>query len=285
MDRYGRTKRIALLGITANALLLAFKLTTGFLSESRALIADGFNSAGDVFASVMTYAGNKIASRPEDKTHPFGHGKAEYIFSMLISFSLLIVAWQTLSGSVRSIVSGHAFLFSWWLIAVELFTVITKLILYVYTKRQGLKENNLLIVANSEDHRNDVFVSSSALIGIAAGAFGVYWLDGIMGIGISVWIAITGLRIFKNAYDVLMDTNLGKDLMKGIEKTVLSIEGIDHIDEIIAKPIGVSYIIIIKVSVDGEMSVNKSHSIAAEIRRSIKKHKNIRDAVVHINPI
>lgn len=285
MNRHELTKRIAVTGILSNILLLALKLAAGFLSRSHAMIADGFNSAGDVFASAMTFAGNKIASRPEDHTHPYGHGKAEYIFSMIISLSLLLVAYRILRSSLNAIIKKEEFIFSWWLIGIAILTIALKLTLFLYTREAGRREDNLLILANSEDHRNDIFVTTSTLLGIILGTRGVYWIDGAVGMGISVWIAFTGLRIFNSSYKVLMDTNMDRLLRSEIMSAVSSIAGIDHIDDLTAKPVGINYIIIIKVSVNGNMTVNESHSIAARIRESVRKLKKVSDVVVHINPV
>jgi cation diffusion facilitator family transporter len=285
MDRYQLTKKIALLGIAANILLLVLKLAVGFLSRSQAMIADGFNSAGDVFASVMTYTGNKIAGRPRDEDHPYGHGKAEYIFSMIISFSLLLVAYRIFTNSLDSILHQESFLFSWWLVGIAAFTILLKLCLFLYTRKAGQKEDNLLILANSEDHRNDIFVTSSTLLSIFLGGLGIYWLDGIVGIGISLWIAFTGLRIFRSSYYVLMDTNIDKTLKMDVLEVIQSVEGVDHVDDVSAKPIGVGYIVFVKVSVHGELTVLQGHSIAAQIKEKVKTCKNVKDVLVHVNPV
>src|SRR5690554_1293231 len=118
MNRYKQTRRVAGWGIISNIILLIIKLAVGFISNSQAMIADGFNSAGDVFASTMTYVGNRIASQPEDRDHPYGHGKAEYIFSMIISFSLLIVAYRVFRSSLQAVLFRGQFVFSWKLIGV-----------------------------------------------------------------------------------------------------------------------------------------------------------------------
>jgi len=284
MDRYKITRKIALLGITANILLLVLKLIVGFISRSQAMMADGFNSAGDVFASAMTYTGNKISERPEDQTHPYGHGKAEYIFSMIISFSLLLVAYKVFSSSLGAVLHRETFLFSWWLVGTAIFTIALKLSLFIYTRKAGQRTDNLLILANSEDHRNDVFVTASTLLGIILGTFGIYWVDGVVGTAISLWIAYTGLKIFRSSYHVLMDRNVDNKKKDEILAAIGQVEGIDHIDDVIAKPVGVNYIIIVKVSVQGNMTVNKSHSIAARIKERLKGIKKVSDVVVHINP-
>ena len=285
MNRYQKVQRIALLGISANIILLFSKLAAGYLSRSQAMIADGFNSAGDVFASFMTFAGNKVSSRPEDKSHPYGHGKAEYIFSMIISFSLLLVAYKTITGSISSVLGQRHFTFSWTLVGTAVFTILLKSSLFLYTRHVGKTEENLLITANSEDHRNDIFVTSGTLLGILLGTRGIYWADGVVGTGISVWIAYTGIRIFRNAYHVLMDRNMDTALEAQVMRIVGSIGGIDHVDSITAKPIGINYILIVKVSVKGSMTVSQSHSIAAKIRKDVRSLQSVKDVVVHINPV
>jgi cation diffusion facilitator family transporter len=284
MDRFKTTKRVAVLGIVANVLLLSIKLIAGFFSRSQAMIADGFNSAGDVFASIMTLVGNTIASRPEDSDHPYGHGKAEYIFSMIISISLMFVSFTIFKSALSSILNKSSFVASWFLIAVAIITIVFKLSLFIYTNRIGKTLNNLLVLANSEDHRNDVFVTSGTIFGIIMGYFGVTWVDGTVGICISIWIFYTGIRIFISSFRVLMDTNMDPKLKENTCKLVQSINGVDHIDSINAKPVGAGFIMIIKVSVDGEMSVKESHKIASIIRAQVRDIKDVKDAVVHINP-
>ncbi len=284
MDRFKATRKIALLGIGANIVLLSIKLTAGFLSRSQAMIADGFNSAGDVFASVMTLVGNSIASRPEDKDHPYGHGKAEYIFSMIISLSLMFIAFTIFKSSLSSILNNTAFKISWFLITVAIVTIVVKLSLFIYTNRVGKVLGNLLVLANSEDHRNDVFVTSGTLLGIVMGYFGYTWVDGAVGICISLWIFYTGIKIFISSFKVLMDTDIDPTFKANTYNLVKSINGVDHIDSINAKPTGAGFILLIKVSVDGEMTVNESHKIASEIKARVKDIKDVKDAVVHINP-
>lgn len=284
MDRYKTTKRVAILGIVANLFLLAIKLIAGFLSRSQAMIADGFNSAGDVFASIMTLVGNRIASRPEDSDHPYGHGKAEYIFSMIISLSLMFVSFTIFKSALSSIINKATFEVSWFLITVAVITIFIKIVLFIYTNHVGRTIGNLLVLANSEDHRNDVFLTSGTIFGIIMGYFGYGWVDGVVGICISIWIFYTGIKIFISSFRVLMDTNMDPTLKDNTYKLVESINGVDHIDCINAKPVGAGFIMIIKVSVDGEMSVNESHKIASEIKARVKDIKDVKDAVVHINP-
>ena len=284
MERYIITNKISLIGIAANLILLFAKLTVGFISRSQAMIADGANSAGDVIASLLTFVGNKIASKPVDDTHPYGHGKAEYIFSMIISITLIGVGTAIFRSSLMSIIDKEIPIFNWWLVTIALFTIVLKLILYIYTSKAAKREDSLLIRANSEDHRNDVLVSFSMLIGITLSSFGIYWADGAAGMGIALWIVYTGFIIFLSSFHVLMDKNMDCTMEKDILVAVQSTQGVDHVDSILAKPVGVRYIVVVKVSVPGYMTVNESHQIAGLIRSKIRSFKKVEDVIVHINP-
>ncbi|HOB20498.1 MAG TPA: cation diffusion facilitator family transporter [Candidatus Atribacteria bacterium] len=287
MDRYKATRRIAVLGISANILLSILKLTVGYFSRSQAMLADGFNSAQDVFASLLTYIGNKIASKPEDREHPYGHGKAEYVFAMMISFTLLLVGFRVLGSSFNSIVYRQEFSFNWYLVYTAIGTIMLKFWLFFHASRVGRREDSLLIAANAMDHRNDVFVAAATLTSILLGSHGLYWVDGVVGVGISGWIILTGLRIFAGAYNVLMDTNIDQKVLLELKRIIEAVPGVDHVDNIASKPIGVSYILMIKVSVKGTLTVEEGHGIAARIKQELKSCSicgRVDDVIVHVNP-
>ena len=153
-------------GIIGNIFLLIIKAIVGIFSRSQAMIADSFNSAGDIFASLMTFIGNKIASVPGDEDHNFGHGKAEYIFSLFISISMMLVAGKLLYDSAMVLINGSELIFSWFLILVCIITIITKFSLYLYTRNLYKKYDNVLLKANMNDHRNDCIVTTFTLISV-----------------------------------------------------------------------------------------------------------------------
>ena len=286
LNRYSAGKKVAMLGIVMNIILLVIKLTAGSLSGSQAMMADGFNSVGDVFASFVALAGSYYASRPKDSDHFWGHGKAEYIASMIIGFSMIAIAVFMIYSSGAALAAGEKTEFSWWLIGVAIITIIIKAGLFIYCMGIGKRYDSLLIKANAYDHRNDLFVTSGMLLAILCSRLGVYWLDGVAGIVISVWIAYTGYTILRDASKVLMDSNTSVEALHDYENHVMSISGIDHIDSIVAKPVGVKYILIIKISVDRDMSVLEGHEIAKRIEVEImdKHNMEIEDVIVHVNP-
>ena len=165
-ERFKITKKVGIFGIIGNIFLLIIKAIVGFASKSQSMIADCVNSAGDIFASLMTFIGNKIASAPGDEDHNFGHGKAEYIFSLFIAISMILVSIKMIIDAIMTLVQGNELIFSWWLIIVCIVTIITKLSLFIYTRIMYKKYNNILLEASMEDHRNDCIITTFTLISI-----------------------------------------------------------------------------------------------------------------------
>jgi len=165
-EKFADTKKAGILGIIGNIFLLIIKATVGFISKSQAMIADSVNSAGDIFASLMTFIGNRIASTPNDEDHNLGHGKAEYIFSMFISIAMILVSAKLFFDSIITLIIGSKLQFSWFLVAVCIATIVTKLFLFFYTLKAYKKYNSILLEANMKDHRNDCIVTTFTLISV-----------------------------------------------------------------------------------------------------------------------
>ncbi len=285
MNRYGETKKASILGILGNIFLLIIKGSIGIITKSQSMIADSANSAGDIFASIMTYIGNKIASEPQDDSHNFGHGKAEYIFSLFISMSMIGIAIKLLYDSAYSLLFGSSMQFSWLLIVVCIITIIVKFLLFTYTNKLYKKYNNILLEANSKDHKNDCIVTTFTLISILATLINIYWLDSVVGIGISIWIAITGLKIFIESYNVLMDKSLDDDTKDLILKIVDTHSEIKNIDVFYTVPVGYQYVAFLTICVDGTMSTFASHALADTLEKEINSLEKIYSTTIHVNPV
>ena len=284
-ERFQLTKRVGVIGIIGNIFLFIIKIVIGYLCHSMSMIADSINSAGDVFASFMTWLGNKISSVPNDDDHNYGHGKAEYIFSMLISISMMIVSLKLLFDSVMSIINQNKLMFSWNLVIVIVITIITKICLYLYARSIYKKNGNLLVKSNMLDHRNDIFITFSTLIAIIFSLINIYWLDGVVGTLIAIWIFISGVKIYKESYYVLMDQAIDKESKNKILKIIKSFKDIKRIGNIYSIPIGYKYLIVITIFVDGNMKTYNSHKIADKIEDEIGKNVlNVEKVIVHIEP-
>ena len=286
MNRFREVKIASIVGIIGNLFLLIIKSIIGIISNSQAMIADAFNSAGDIFSSFMTFIGNKIASTPSDDDHNLGHGKAEYIYSLLISIVMILMTITIFKNSFSSILNGSKYTFSIWLIIVCLTTMIVKASLYLYTNSISKKCNNLLIKANSKDHRNDFFITTLNLISVIFAENNFYLLDGIVGIGIAIWILITAINIFKESYDVLMDKSIGSDTKQKVFEIIKRHKEIKKVIHFNSTPVGYRYQISFTIYVDGNLSTFKSHDIANKLEKEIVKELDeIYLTVIHVNPM
>lgn len=277
-------KKAGLAGIFGNIFLLLIKGTIGLLTKSQSMIADSVNSASDIIASLMTFIGNKISSEPKDNDHNFGHGKAEYIFSLFISLTMILVSLKLFIDSITSLIKREHFEFSWFLIIVCIITIITKFCLYLYTKKMFKKYDNILLKSNYQDHRNDCVVTTFTLISIIGGLYGIFWIDGVVGIGISLWILITGIKIFIESYNVLMDVSLDEETKETIMKLVKEHDAIKNCYNLYSTPIGYKYFVIFTIAVDGDMSTYESHKLANHLEKDVEALEKIDKAVVHVHP-
>lgn len=284
-SRYKETENLGIFGVIGNIFLLVLKGFIGLFTNSQAMIADAINSFGDIFSSLMTYIGNKISSKPDDKDHNFGHGKAEYIFSLIISISMILAAMTLFINAIKTLIYGNDVTFSWGLIIICLITIVTKLILYIYSRAIYKNHNNILILANMNDHRNDCIVTTFTLISSILILFDITWFDAVTGMGISIWILYTGCKIFLESYNVLMDKSIDIESENKIRELINKYPEIKNIENLSSSPLGCKYLIVITISIDGNISTFDSHKIADDLEQDILKLENIHTVNIHINPV
>ena len=286
MKKFKQIKRASILGIIGNIFLLIIKGIVGFTTNSRSMIADTFNSLGDIVSSIMTFIGNKISSIPRDDDHNLGHGKAEYIYSLLISIIIIYMSYKVFKDSLISIINKTEYQFSYFLIIVCIITILTKLSLFIYTNRISKKYNNVLIKANSIDHKNDMILTTLNLIAIILSKQGIYFIDGLVGLIIGLFILISGIKIFKESYNVLMDKSLDVETKEKVYKIINKHKEIKKVQHFNSTPVGYQYQISFTIFVDGNLSTFESHKIANKLEKEIdKKLPEIYLTVIHVNPI
>ena len=286
MKKYDDIKKASIFGIIGNIFLLIIKSIVGAISNSQAMIADAFNSATDIFSSLMTFIGNKIASKPKDDDHNLGHGKAEYIYSLLISIAMTTCSLILLKDSIQTIVYKKTYESSIWLIIVCMTTIITKLVLFIYTSKLSKKYNNLLIKANSKDHLNDCIITTMNLISCVLAIFNIYFLDGVVGLLISIWMMSVSIKIFIESYNVLMDKSMSEEEKNKVYKIIEKHNEIKKVIHFNSTPVGYKYQISLTIYVDGNLSTFESHKIANDLEKEIiKEIDEVYLAVIHVNPI
>ena len=286
MNKSKKIKKASIIGMIGNIFLCIIKALIGLTTNSRAMIADAFNSATDIFTSLMTFIGNKIASKPRDDDHNLGHGKAEYIYSMLISVTMIFMSITIFKDSITSLINKNTYEYSTYLVYICITTIITKISLYLYTNKIAKTYNNLLIKANSKDHLIDSIITTFNLISCLLAKVNIYILDPIVGIGISIWIIYTAITIFKESYNVLMDKSISDNTKQKVIETINKHSEIKKINHFNSTPIGYQYQISFTIFVDGNLSTYESHAIADKLEKEITNNNDdIYLTVIHVNPI
>ena len=284
--KFKEIKKASLFGVFGNLFLLLVKGIVGFISGSQAMIADAFNSASDILSSIMTFFGQRIASKPKDEDHNLGHGKAEYIYSMLISIIMIIMVFKVFKDSIVNLFTLEKATFTPWLIVVCALTIIIKIGLFLYTNRLYKKNKSLLLKANRNDHRNDCILTSLNLIACVLGYYGIYFVDSVAGIFISIWIFIVAYKIFIESYDILMDKSIDDETKEKVYEVISAHKEIKKISHFNSTPVGYMYQISFTIFVDGNLSTFDSHEIANNLEKEIdKKFPEIYLTVIHVNPM
>lgn len=285
MDRYKSARLVSILGIVGNIFLLIIKAIVGLVSHSQSMISDALNSAGDIGTSIMTFIGNKVSSKEADEDHNLGHGKAEYIFTMLISLAMILVSISVLITSIKSLFYDYNYTYSKYLLIVCIITIILKFILYKITINVAKKHNNLLVKANAKDHINDCILTSLNLIASVFGYYGITFVDGVVGSLVVLWIFITAIKLFKESFDVLMDKGMDEILKEEVLKIIEKHPEIKKINHFNSTPIGYQYQVSITIFVDGNMTTFESHEIANTLEKEISALDEIYLTIIHVNPI
>ena len=172
----------------------------------------------------------------EMKTTTLVIGKSEYIFSLLISISMILISIKLLIDAITSLVFKNELTYSIYLIIVCIVTIVTKMCLFIYTNKLNKKFNNILLKASAKDHFNDCIVTTFTLISIILASKGIYWFDGVVGIGIAVWICYTGIKIFIESYNVLMDISIDENTKDIILDLVHNYKEIKHMENLYSTP-------------------------------------------------
>lgn len=283
-------QRAVSIGLLANLLLAALKTSIGILGHSPALLADGVNSTSDVAYNVVVALFVRLANKPADDEHPYGHSRLETIGALVVGSFVITTAVAIFWEAVNTIYDlsigvgefqGAARVALW----VALFTVILKLALTVYTRRVGRLTRNAAVIALAYDHRNDVISAGAAMLGIALGRMGYPWVDPLAGALVAVVILRTGIKILQDSTADLMDTIPGKALREQVEEVLSHHPQVQQIDAVHAHRFGPYLQVNITICIDGRLSVREGDGIATCVEQDlIEKIPAVRQVHVHFHP-
>ncbi|RYG74170.1 cation transporter [Lentibacillus lipolyticus] len=295
MDRDQRSRKAQFaswIGIVGNLLLAAMKGAAGWVSGSRALIADAAHSASDVVSSIAVLAGVRYASKPPDKEHPYGHGKAENIAAIIVSILLIFagieIAWSSINvfwDDKLEAPTGIA------LLAV-IISIISKEVLFQYKYRLGKRINSPALVTDAWHHRSDALSSLGVLVGVGGAMIGerigwsqLVYLDPIAGVAVALLIIVLGYKMARESIDLVLENVLDNKESKRFILTAKSVTGVKQIDEIRARVHGAYVVVDLKISVDAALDVEEAHHISKNVKHKLmREHEDVNDVLVHINP-
>jgi cation diffusion facilitator family transporter len=285
MSRAGA--RVALLGLVINVVLAAVKIVAGVVGHAYVLIADGMESALDVAGSIVIWGGLTVAARPPDRTHPYGHGKAEPIAALVVAVCVLAAAIGLAIESVREILTPHHGPAPFTLVILVVVIVI-KEFLFRYVNRIGQDLESTAVQTDAWHHRSDALTSGAAFIGISVALIGgERWqsADDWAALFACAVIAANGVRLALPAFQEIMDTAPGGKILRSILAVASSVPGVVEVEKCHARKMGLDYYVDLHVGVDGNISVHEGHEIAHRVKAAIQQSDSrIADVLVHIEP-
>lgn len=276
----------ASVSIIGNTFLFLIKLLLGLMINSIALIADSFHTLSDVGTSGVVIFGFKMAKKPPDKEHPYGHGRAEYIATIFISVLLIITGFGFIEQSIERIIAGEGLIHSDYALLIGILIILTAAVkeaMAQYSTVIGRKIRSDILIADAWHHRSDAVASIAVGISIIGSSYGYPVLDPIFGIIVSVIIIYVGIDLIRKTSSILIGTAPDDRSITEIRNIVESIKNVRGVDEINIHDYGTSKIASLHVKVDPELNLNAAHSIADIIEEKIKQKMEY-STIVHIEP-
>lgn len=272
-------------GILVNVLLFSIKLSVGLLAGSVAVMADAFNNLSDAASSIITIIGFKMANKPADAEHPFGHGRIEYISALIVSFLVMLVGLQFIKSSLERITNPSIVKFEVIPFLLLLVSIFFKLWLSKFNKTVGHKINSSALKAAATDALGDVFTSSTVVISFLLAKFTQFPLDGYIGVFVACAIIYSGYGLIKETLNPLLGEAPDPVLVNNISDMVMSYENINGIHDLVVHNYGPGRIMAsIHAEIPSDIDVMTIHHIIDTAEREISKKLNIY-LVIHMDPI
>lgn len=278
---------MALIGVVVNIVLALVKIATGVFGNAYVLIADGIESALDVAGSAVIWGGLKLAARPPDETHPYGHGKAEPIAAIVVAVGVIFAAAALAIESVREIGSPRHAPAPFTLV-VLIVVIAVKELLYRNVAKIARASASTAVQTDAWHHRSDAITSGAAFVGISIaliGGRGWESADDWAALFACAVIAANGFALLKPAVREIMDTAPTGEITQHIERAAASVNGVAEVEKCLVRKMGLAFYVDLHVGVDGEISVRDGHHIAHAVKDAIRRaDPRIADVLVHVEP-
>ena len=281
--RYGMLASVV--GIFCNVLLFSVKLTIGLILSSLAVTADAFNNLSDAASSIISFIGVKMAGKPADAEHPFGHGRIEYIAALIVSFLVIEVGFTFFKSSISKILHPEEISFDLVPFVILILSILVKLWMAFFNNKLGKRIDSKVMLATAADSLGDVITTSATVLSIIICHFTSINVDAIAGLIVSAIVIWSGISIAKDTLEPLIGERVPAELYQKITDIVESYDGIVGTHDLIVHNYGPNRsMATIHAEVPNDVNIEVSHEIIDKIERDVKKDLNIL-LVIHMDPV
>lgn len=281
--RYGRAASVV--SLCANAVLFVFKLLAGVISGSVAITADAVNNLSDASSSVVSLLGFKLADKPADEEHPYGHGRYEYLSGLMVAVMILVIGVELMKSSVEKILHPEPVAMSWVLAAVLAGSILIKLWLSRFNRRIGKKIDSKTLEATADDSRNDVIATTAVLISTAVGSATGLMLDGYIGAAVAAFILLSGFGLVRETIDPMLGTPPSREQVESIRQKLMSYPGVLGIHDLMVHDYGPGrQFASVHLEMDAALDPLVSHDQIDAIERDFIEQDRLH-LVVHYDPV
>ncbi len=288
MEKKQEGLRVTWLSIWMNILLGVLKCAVGLGAHSTALLADGLHSLVDLSTDLAALIGLKMAAKPRDDNHPYGHHRFASLSSLFIGLALMIFCVWLIIGSVQQLLAENSTDPTWPALAAAAVSLVLKEWLYVRTRRIARQEKSRLLLANALHHRTDSLSSALvfiALLAILLGGPQLAFVDKLVGIMLGAWLGLEALKIIITTSNDLLDTAPDREVINDIREHILPVPGAVAYHQFRARRVGDMLDVDLHLQVDGALSVDEGHEIARRVRENIlQRHEEVLDVLIHVEP-
>ncbi len=275
----------SIVGICCNILLFAVKAVIGTILGSIAVVADAFNNLSDAFSSIISFVGVKLASRPADQEHPFGHGRYEYIAAFVVACLVIEVGFTFVRSSIEKIVHPEDVTFSAISVVILCLSIFVKLWLGLFNRKLGCRINSSVMKATSTDALGDVLTTSATILSLLIYRFFHWNVDGIVGLLVAIVVVIAGINIARDTIRPLLGERPDPVVYKMLQEKVEAYEGILGTHDLIIHNYGPTHsMATIHAEVSNKEDIETSHELIDRIEREVMKESGI-FLVIHMDPV
>ena len=272
------------ISVLVNSILFILKLLIGIMVGAVSVIADAVHTLSDVVSSIVVIWGFKQAEKPADVEHPYGHGRAEYIATLIIAILLCVAGIEFIKASIDRIQNPEQMVAEWWMILILMVTIILKEITARYAEFLSSKIASGVLHADAWHHRIDAISSIMVVAAMIAGKYGYPVVDGWAGLGVALFLIFTGFEIAKDAVDDLIGKPPASEEVEVIRQIVMSVDGVLGAHDITIHSYGHDKFISVHVEIDADKSTAEAHDISEEVEYKLHGALGV-EPTIHMDPV